>query len=215
MVSKSQVRRWKFCLIGCVSYCSLVLWMLLDFFPSAFRWLDDSIIEEITPKLIGDRPNTYTYTKALGEIVVQQESGNLNVAIVRPSIVGATWQEPFPVSTLLLCFSPGALETTSFWLPFSSSCFHLSLHSFSQSSIFLLFSYIHYDQLISIINGCVGVHTDTHVRTHSPCPTQTGLSKGNSFLKCVTNRALSFQGWVDNVNGPSGLIIAVCTKMRK
>lgn len=89
--------------------------MLLEFFfPSAFRWLDDSIIDEITPKLIGDRPNTYTYTKALGEMVVQQESGNLNVAIIRPSIVGATWQEPFPVSTLLLlCFSPGALGTTS------------------------------------------------------------------------------------------------------
>uniref|UniRef100_D4A9Z0 Fatty acyl-CoA reductase n=3 Tax=Rattus norvegicus TaxID=10116 RepID=D4A9Z0_RAT len=62
----------------------------------SMEWLDDSIIEEITPKLIGDRPNTYTYTKALGEVVVQQESGNLNVAIVRPSIVGATWQEPFP-----------------------------------------------------------------------------------------------------------------------
>ncbi|XP_035293297.1 fatty acyl-CoA reductase 2 isoform X1, partial [Cricetulus griseus] len=65
-------------------------------FDAHLRWLDDSIIDEITPKLIGDRPNTYTYTKALGEIVVQQESGNLNVAIVRPSIVGATWQEPFP-----------------------------------------------------------------------------------------------------------------------
>ncbi|XP_060050571.1 fatty acyl-CoA reductase 2 isoform X2 [Erinaceus europaeus] len=62
----------------------------------SMEWLDDSIIEEITPKLIGDRPNTYTYTKALGEMVVQQESGNLNMAIVRPSIVGATWQEPFP-----------------------------------------------------------------------------------------------------------------------
>jgi hypothetical protein len=81
----------------------IVQWILLEFFFSAFRWLDDSIIEEITPKLIGDRPNTYTYTKALGEIVVQQESGNLNVAIVRPSIVGATWQEPFPVRPALPC----------------------------------------------------------------------------------------------------------------
>ncbi|MBW00321.1 Fatty acyl-CoA reductase 2, partial [Eschrichtius robustus] len=62
----------------------------------ATRWLDDAIIDEITPKLIGDRPNTYTYTKALGEMVVQQESGKLNIAIIRPSIVGATWQEPFP-----------------------------------------------------------------------------------------------------------------------
>ncbi|XP_075838347.1 fatty acyl-CoA reductase 2 [Microtus pennsylvanicus] len=62
----------------------------------SMEWLDDSIIDEITPKLIGDRPNTYTYTKALGEMVIHQESGNLNVAIIRPSIVGATWQEPFP-----------------------------------------------------------------------------------------------------------------------
>nr|XP_035940563.1 fatty acyl-CoA reductase 2 isoform X2 [Halichoerus grypus] len=65
-------------------------------FDDHLRWLDDAIIDEITPKLIGDRPNTYTYTKALGEMVVQQESENLNIAIIRPSIVGATWQEPFP-----------------------------------------------------------------------------------------------------------------------
>ncbi|XP_021546438.1 fatty acyl-CoA reductase 2 isoform X2 [Neomonachus schauinslandi] len=65
-------------------------------FDDHLRWLDDAIIDEITPKLIGDRPNIYTYTKALGEMVVQQESENLNIAIIRPSIVGATWQEPFP-----------------------------------------------------------------------------------------------------------------------
>nr|XP_045727066.1 fatty acyl-CoA reductase 2-like [Mirounga angustirostris] len=72
--------------------------MLLEFFLTltTLRWLDDAIIDEITPKLIGDRPNIYTYTKALGEMVVQQESENLNIAIIRPSIVGATWQEPFP-----------------------------------------------------------------------------------------------------------------------
>ncbi|XP_043296759.1 fatty acyl-CoA reductase 2 isoform X3 [Cervus elaphus] len=65
-------------------------------FDDHLRWLDDAIIDEITPKLIGDQPNTYTYTKALGEVVVQQEGGDLNIAIVRPSIMGATWQEPFP-----------------------------------------------------------------------------------------------------------------------
>lgn len=76
--------------------------MLTTFFftLTTFRWLDDAIIDEITPKLIGDQPNTYTYTKALGEVVVQQEGGDLNIAIVRPSIMGATWQEPFPVSPL-------------------------------------------------------------------------------------------------------------------
>ncbi|XP_009178728.3 fatty acyl-CoA reductase 2 [Papio anubis] len=62
----------------------------------SLEWLDDAIIEEIAPKLIRDWPNIYTYTKALGEMVVQQESRNLNIAIIRPSIVGATWQEPFP-----------------------------------------------------------------------------------------------------------------------
>lgn len=63
------------------------------------RWMDDKLVSLMTPKLIGERPNTYTYTKALAEYLVQQESGNLNVAIVRPSIVGASWKEPFPVGT--------------------------------------------------------------------------------------------------------------------
>ncbi|NWX85650.1 FACR1 reductase, partial [Nothoprocta ornata] len=60
------------------------------------EWLDESIIQDITPKLLGDWPNTYTYTKALSEYLIQQEKGNLNIAIIRPSIVGASWHEPFP-----------------------------------------------------------------------------------------------------------------------
>uniref|UniRef100_A0A670XR59 Fatty acyl-CoA reductase n=1 Tax=Pseudonaja textilis TaxID=8673 RepID=A0A670XR59_PSETE len=59
-------------------------------------WMDGSLIEAITPNLIGDWPNTYTFSKALTEHLIQQEKGDLNVAIVRPSIVGASWQEPFP-----------------------------------------------------------------------------------------------------------------------
>uniref|UniRef100_A0A3P8SI58 Fatty acyl-CoA reductase n=1 Tax=Amphiprion percula TaxID=161767 RepID=A0A3P8SI58_AMPPE len=59
-------------------------------------WMDDDLVSALTPKLIGERPNTYTYTKALAEYLVQQEAGDLNVAIVRPSIVGASWKEPFP-----------------------------------------------------------------------------------------------------------------------
>lgn len=87
------------------------------------------------------------------------------------------------------------------------------------SSFLLLFPYILYDQLVSIINGCMGVYTNTHIYAHPytlPHTNRLGCSRvTNSFLKCVTNRDLSFQGWVDNLNGPSGLIIAVCTKMRK
>lgn len=59
--------------------------------------MDDELVSALTPKLIGKRPNTYTYTKALAEYLVQQEAGDLNVAIIRPSIVGASWKEPFPV----------------------------------------------------------------------------------------------------------------------
>ncbi|KAL4681933.1 hypothetical protein H8957_006883 [Semnopithecus entellus] len=57
---------------------------------------DNTVIDEITPKRIGDWPNTYTYTKALGEMVVQQESRSPTIAIRRPSIVGATCHKPFP-----------------------------------------------------------------------------------------------------------------------
>lgn len=41
---------------------------------------------QITPSLIGKRPNTYTFTKALAEHMLQKEAGNLPVAVVRPSI---------------------------------------------------------------------------------------------------------------------------------
>uniref|UniRef100_A0A8C2C036 Fatty acyl-CoA reductase n=1 Tax=Cyprinus carpio TaxID=7962 RepID=A0A8C2C036_CYPCA len=60
------------------------------------EWMDDKLVSLMTPKLLGERPNTYTYTKALAEHLIQQERGNLNIAIIRPSIVGASWKEPFP-----------------------------------------------------------------------------------------------------------------------
>lgn len=63
----------------------------------AVSWMDDALVEAITPKLLGSRPNMYTFTKALAESLVNQERGNLPVAIVRPSIVTAAWQEPMPV----------------------------------------------------------------------------------------------------------------------
>lgn len=82
--------------------------------------MDDGIVRDITPRLIGDRPNTYTYTKALAEFVVQQEQDKLNIAIIRPSIVGASWQEPFPVSVpVALCRfrdEPAPKARSSWWL---------------------------------------------------------------------------------------------------
>lgn len=46
--------------------------------------------------LIGDYPNTYTFTKALAEQIIQIEGAGLPIAIVRPSIVSAAYKEPSP-----------------------------------------------------------------------------------------------------------------------
>ena len=49
---------------------------------------------KVTQEIIGDRPNTYTFTKAIAEELVLTECGDLPVCIVRPSIVVSTWREP-------------------------------------------------------------------------------------------------------------------------
>lgn len=60
-------------------------------------WISDELANHITPSIIRPRPNTYTYTKAIAESLVMQECRDqLPCAIVRPSIVGASWREPFP-----------------------------------------------------------------------------------------------------------------------
>jgi len=58
--------------------------------------LDDETIEIIQKKLIGKHPNTYTLTKGLAEQIVMSKGSGLPIAIVRPSIVCAAYQEPFP-----------------------------------------------------------------------------------------------------------------------
>lgn len=60
----------------------------------AMEWMDEESVQAITPQLLGNRPNTYTYTKALAELVLLEDCGSLPVAIVRPSIVAAAWKEP-------------------------------------------------------------------------------------------------------------------------
>ena len=62
--------------------------------------MDAETLNLLTPKMVGARPNTYTYTKAIAEHLLHEESRTLPVAIVRPSIVGATYQEPMKVSRL-------------------------------------------------------------------------------------------------------------------
>ena len=56
------------------------------------------MIDLITPSLLEGRPNTYTYSKSLAEQVVLEEANDLPAVIVRPSIIGAAYNEPLPVS---------------------------------------------------------------------------------------------------------------------
>ncbi|CAN8026710.1 unnamed protein product [Ixodes persulcatus] len=62
----------------------------------AAQWMDDKMMDTMSGFLLGQRPNTYTLTKALAESLVLDERERLPVAIVRPSIVTASWREPFP-----------------------------------------------------------------------------------------------------------------------
>lgn len=45
-------------------------------------------------RLLGDWPNSYTYTKAIAEDTVRQYSIGIPVCIVRPSIIISTAEEP-------------------------------------------------------------------------------------------------------------------------
>ena len=61
-------------------------------------WFKDDMWSMVTPSLLEGRPNTYTYSKSLGEQIIMEEAHDLPVAILRPSIIGAAVKDPLPVS---------------------------------------------------------------------------------------------------------------------
>lgn len=65
-----------------------------DQVSSLVEALDEAIVDTITPQLVGSRPNTYTFTKALAESWMEANHGDIPVAIVRPSIVLSSINEP-------------------------------------------------------------------------------------------------------------------------
>ncbi|XP_076039103.1 putative fatty acyl-CoA reductase CG5065 [Oratosquilla oratoria] len=60
------------------------------------EWLNDDLLNSVTPKIISPRPNTYTYTKALAEHLLVNDAGKMPISIIRPSIVCGAWKEPLP-----------------------------------------------------------------------------------------------------------------------
>ncbi|CAI9094562.1 OLC1v1030322C1 [Oldenlandia corymbosa var. corymbosa] len=41
-------------------------------------------------------PNTYVFTKAMGEMILEELKGNIPTVIVRPTIITSTYKQPFP-----------------------------------------------------------------------------------------------------------------------
>ncbi|XP_022240863.1 fatty acyl-CoA reductase 1-like [Limulus polyphemus] len=62
----------------------------------ATQWMSDSLLDTITPHLLNGRPCSYHYTKALAENLLVEEGLGLPIAIVRPSIITASWKDPIP-----------------------------------------------------------------------------------------------------------------------
>ena len=49
-----------------------------------------------TKEILGNYPNTYTFTKALCERLIKRRRGDLPMTIVRPAIINTSYLEPFP-----------------------------------------------------------------------------------------------------------------------
>lgn len=71
--------------------------------------MEDSFADKIHPittDLIAPWPNTYVYTKAITEDLVRRFGTNLPIAVVRPSIVVSTVEDPIPgnIKNILIVF---------------------------------------------------------------------------------------------------------------
>lgn len=51
----------------------------------AIDWMDDVVIDAITPHLLGKRPNTYTLTKALAEVRLSQICIAISFKVLSPA----------------------------------------------------------------------------------------------------------------------------------
>ena len=66
----------------------------LDMFVESLLQMPVEEIELKEKDIIGKFPNTYTYTKNIGEKLLKKHRGDLPMVIIRPSIIGAAAYEP-------------------------------------------------------------------------------------------------------------------------
>ncbi|KAL7013336.1 hypothetical protein ACKWTF_015340 [Chironomus riparius] len=56
--------------------------------------IPNEAVNQLVPNILGKHVNTYTFTKALTENLLLSDAKDLPVAVVRPSMVGASMTEP-------------------------------------------------------------------------------------------------------------------------
>ncbi|XP_046837370.1 fatty acyl-CoA reductase wat-like [Vespa crabro] len=56
--------------------------------------MEEKLLNDITPHLLGRWPNSYVYTKSLAENVVKKHADTIPIGIFRPGIVISTYREP-------------------------------------------------------------------------------------------------------------------------
>ncbi|KAL2734726.1 fatty acyl-CoA reductase wat-like isoform X2 [Vespula maculifrons] len=65
-----------------------------DKFIDLMDSIDEKLLDDITPQLLGIWPNTYVYTKSIAENVVKKHADLIPIGIFRPGIVIPTYREP-------------------------------------------------------------------------------------------------------------------------
>jgi alcohol-forming fatty acyl-CoA reductase len=68
----------------------------LDMFVESVLQMPEAEIEQKQKEILGKFPNTYNYSKNIAEKLLKKHRGDLPLVIIRPSIIGAAAQEPFP-----------------------------------------------------------------------------------------------------------------------
>ncbi|XP_050079843.1 fatty acyl-CoA reductase wat-like [Anopheles maculipalpis] len=61
-----------------------------------FRHLTPEEKDRLKPIILGPMPNSYTFSKRCAEVMIQQQFGQLPIAIFRPPIVTSAYREPTP-----------------------------------------------------------------------------------------------------------------------
>ncbi|XP_028038285.1 putative fatty acyl-CoA reductase CG5065 [Bombyx mandarina] len=118
-----------------------------------------SKLRESAQRILNKLPNSYAFTKALGEALAVEAMDHIPVMILRPSIVIPIWQEPIPGWTdningptgLLIGAGKGVIR--SMYCKSNSYADYLPVDVFINGIMIGVWNYIHYgDKKSSVIN---------------------------------------------------------------